>query len=167
MRKIIEINDNWVFTQYPQETSPYIEQVNLPHTWNAIDGANGFDYYRGECRYTRTLEVTDQDLKKEIFIEFQGANSIAKVYLNDFFIGEHKGGYSTFRYRITDHLKAGKDNELVVLLDNQVYEDVYPQMADFSFFGGLYRSVQMLITDQIHFDVLDHGASGVAIFQTK
>jgi beta-galactosidase len=165
MRKIKDLNRNWTFIQHPEKAPVYDEEVHLPHTWNAIDGANGFDYYRGECRYSRKLYVTEQELKKEIFIEFQGANSITQVYVNGTFIGKHKGGYSTFRFRITDVLKAGRENELLVLVDNKVYEDVYPQMADFSFFGGLYRNVQLIITDQIHFDLLDFGAPGLSLFQ--
>lgn len=167
MRIIKEINDNWLFTQYPKEELAQSEQVDLPHTWNAIDGANGFDYYRGECRYSKTLTITKQELEKEVFVEFQGANSIAKVYMNDTLVGEHKGGYSTFRFCITPYLHAGNDNELTVLVDNQIYDDVYPQMADFSFFGGIYRNVQLIVTDRLHFELLDHATSGLALFQKE
>lgn len=172
MRKIININENWKFIR--QDVSNASDQtyndnnwekVNVPHTWNAIDGANGFDFYKGACWYRKELVVGQAEKDNKVFIEFQGANSITDVYVNGKHLGQHRGGYSTFRFDITDHIEFGASNTLAVKVDNTVVEDVYPQMADFTFYGGIYRDVNLVIVNPIHFDLLDYGSQGIYIFQ--
>lgn len=142
------------------------EPVTLPHTWNAVDGANGFSYHKGACWYKRTLQVSVDDLGRRLFLEFEGANSVADVYVNGEWLGQHRGGFSTFRFDATEAFRAG-GNELLVKVDNTVVADVYPQMADFTFYGGLYRDVNLLAVDPVHFDLLDEGAPGVYLIQDK
>ena len=117
MRTIQNFNENWTFTKEKCEKLdllPEGEKINLPHTWNALDGQDGGnDYYRGECWYFKTFNKPDVSDGKQVYIEFQGANSSAKVYLNSTFIGEHHGGYSTFRFNLTPHLK--EENILAVI----------------------------------------------------
>ena len=113
-------------------------KVSLPHTWNAQDGQDGGnDYWRGHAVYE--IELPKPTASKRQYIEFEGANHIAKVYCNDVLLGEHKGGFSTFRFELTEHMKQDK-NILKVDVTNEEC-DVYPQHADFSFFGGLYSDV--------------------------
>ncbi len=134
--------------------------VALPHTWNAQDGQDGgSDYWRGTGRYW--IDLPNPTANKRQFIEFQGANHIATVYCNGVLLGCHKGGFSTFRFELTQCLKP-TDNELLVEVFNGVC-DVYPQQADFTFFGGLYRSVSFVETELAHFDMLKNGTQGVFI----
>ena len=136
------------------------QQVVLPHTWNAFDGQDGGnDYYRGDGHYI--LSLPDPTPGKRQYIEFQGANHRATVWCNGVELGTHKGGFSTFRYELTDYMKSA-NNELTVLVNNGV-QPIYPQRADFTFFGGLYRDVSFIEVEQAHFDLLKDGTAGVFV----
>ena len=157
MRRIYNINDNWTFCK---EGAP--ETVRLPHTWNAVDGQTGpAPYYRGECLYKKEFDRPETDKGEQVYIEFRGVNSSARVLVNGKKAGKHDGGYSTFRINITDKLEAY--NIMEVYADNYPNDRVYPQKADFTFYGGIYRDVYMIITDCVHFDMEDHGGSGFYI----
>ena len=162
MRKIINFNENWKFLKENPEkayemgsTQREWAEISIPHTWNAIDGANGFDFYRGACWYRKSFKLNSDIQNKRVFIEFQGANSVADVYLNEKHIGQHRGGYSTFRFDITEFLLEEKENILAVKVDNSNFDDVYPQVADFTFYGGIYRDVNLIIVNNTHFDLMD------------
>ncbi|WP_455662811.1 glycoside hydrolase family 2 protein [Pradoshia sp.] len=174
MRKIVNINDSWKFIKQ-DEVNAYNksfddtswETVSVPHTWNAIDGANGFDFYKGACWYRKELMIDTLQQGNRVYIEFNGSNSITDVYVNGHHMGQHRGGYSTFRFDITDVVEFGKLNTLSVKVDNTVVEDVYPQMADFTFYGGMYRDVNLVFTNHVHFDMMDYGSKGIYIVQDE
>ena len=136
------------------------QQVTLPHTWNAADGQDGGnDYYRGKCRYE--IELPDPVPGKRQFIQFEGANHTAVVFCNGKEVGEHRGGFSTFRLELTEYLKE-QQNRLTVEVDNDSPE-VYPQQADFTFFGGLYRNVSLIEVEQEHISLTLDGTDGVFV----
>ncbi len=162
------INSNWNFTKnqcsFEKLENQTFESVSIPHTWNGIDGQNGGDdYYRGQCWYTKNFDF-NKKADKKYFIEFEAVNSVANVYLNGTHLGEHRGGYSAFRFEITDNLNNG-ENVLTVCADNSDFEDVYPQFADFTFYGGIYRDVNIIETEKVHFELMDYASSGVYISQ--
>lgn len=159
MRKVINLNKEWLFTGQNAKK----ETVDVPHTWNAFDGTDGGnDYYRGKCSYVKTFALPDYDAASEdIYIEFQAANSSAEVIFNGVSLGVHHGGYSIFRYLLTPYLR--NENKLEVLVDNSPNDFVYPQRADFTFYGGLYRDVNLLIVNKNHFELLYFGTSGLKI----
>lgn len=165
MRKFLNLNSNWKFTK--DLTSGKWENVNMPHTWNSVDGYSGNEYYKGACWYEKELTVERLENGKRAYIEFNAVNSISDVYFNDVHLGQHRGGYSIFRYDITDLIKFDEINILKVKADNTVVNDVYPLMADFTFYGGIYRDVNLVITENIHFDLMDNGSKGVYILQDK
>lgn len=172
MRKILNLNQGWTFLKENDETAiqaayqnENCEPVDLPHTWNAIDGANGFEYHKGACWYRKEITVASYEQGNKVYIEFQGSNSVTDVYVNTKHVGQHRGGYSTFRFDITEEIEFGKANTLAVKVDNTVVDDVYPQMADFTFFGGIYRDVNLVIANPVHFDLLDYGSQGIYIVQ--
>ena len=173
MRKIKTINQGWKFLKQPLtiemiKTTDFMwEDVTIPHTWNAIDGANGNEYFRGIGWYMKEFDISQDECGQQFFIEFQGANSVCEVYVNDQYIGIHKGGYSTFRFDITDALNVGASNQLAVKVDNSEYADVYPLRADFTFYGGIYRDVQLIATHPVHIDLEDYGSQGIYISQTE
>lgn len=136
MRKAIDFNEEWKFTKEGKS-----ETVNIPHCWNAVDGQEGADYYRGECTYEKTLS----GVSGKTYIEVGAANSVSAVYVNGEAVGTHRGGYSLFRYDITEYLTGGED-KIKITVDNSDFDDVYPSMADFTFYGGIYRPVK-IITD--------------------
>ena len=134
--------------------------VTLPHTWNNMDGQDGGnDYWRGIAIYQ--LDLPNPTPGKKQYIEFQGANHVATVYCNGREMGTHKGGFSTFRYDLTPAMKA-TDNVLTAVVSNAV-SDIYPQTADFTFFGGLYRDVYFMEVAPPHFDLLKHGTDAVFV----
>lgn len=165
MREIQTINTNWYFSK-SANTVPEIlpeswEKVTLPHTWNGIDGQDGGnDYYRGKCYYARTVSEDlfhDRDL---YYLQFEGVNSSAEVYWNGTRLTTHHGGYSTFRVRIED---IKKENLLVVTADNSPNDFVYPQNADFTFYGGIYRDVKLIGVSSSHFNLDYLGAPGIKV----
>ncbi len=140
------------------------ERVPLPHTWNNLDGQDGGgDYYRGGCWYKLPLPTYKKDRRQ--FIQFEGANHLAQVWCNGSYLGEHRGGFSTFRFELTEHL-CGEEDELSVLVDNGPDSHIYPQQADFTFFGGLYRNVSLIEVPDTHFELLQAGGPGVFISPT-
>lgn len=169
MRQILNINRKWAFRKgvsaVPTEVPADWDFVNLPHTWNAIDGQDGGnDYYRGTCMYVKTLDREEIPKADRYYLEFKGANSSADVYLNGEKLAHHDGGYSTWRVEITDGLKKG--TQLAVAVDNAENDRVYPQMADFTFYGGLYRDVNLIAVSNSHFDLEYYGGPGIAVTPT-
>ena len=135
-------------------------QVALPHTWNALDGQDGGnDYWRGIGTYR--IDLPDPTKGKKQYIELQGANHVATVYCNGRELGTHKGGFSTFRFDLTPAMKP-TGNVLTVVVTN-AKSDIYPQNADFTFYGGLYRDVKFIEVDNTHFDLLKDGTSAVFV----
>jgi len=163
MRTLINLNENWLFAKDTTDISLRAGvQVNLPHTWNAEDGFDGGnDYFRGSCLYVKTLNKADLPVADLYYLEFNGANSSADVYVNGKKLAHHDGGYSTWRVNITDEITD--TTEIAVIVDNAPNDTVYPQMADFTFYGGLYRNVNLICVADTHFDLDYYGAPGIKI----
>ncbi|MBQ2973870.1 MAG: glycoside hydrolase family 2 protein [Clostridia bacterium] len=166
MRKIININRKWAFTKDFSEVPSAMPEkwnfVNLPHTWNAIDGQDGGnDYYRGTCCYVREIDREEIPEADRYYLEIQGANSSADVYVNGKKLAHHDGGYSTWRVDITDAMEF--KTLIAITVDNSPNEEVYPQMADFTFYGGLYRDVNIIAVSNSHFDLDYYGAPGIKV----
>jgi beta-galactosidase len=153
-REVKSINAKWNFSKgmssprgFGRGGSQQAQIVNLPHTWNSIDFMADGGYYRGYGSYTRDLDIPADYKGKRIFIKFDGAGSVANVFLNSNFIGEHKGAYNSFTYEITDFVNFGGKNSISVICDNSARLDVAPQGGDFNIYGGLYRDVWLIVTD--------------------
>ena len=169
MRNIININENWKFiqedvglpTSYPTDW----QTVDVPHSWNAVDGCDGNGSYdRGNYWYAKTFETPVQPLAGgRVFVEFMGVNSEATVYVNGTQVTYHEGGYSTFRADITELCKADEENLLVVAVNNKANDYVYPQHADFTFYGGIYRDVNIISVPNAHFDLEYYGGPGIMV----
>lgn len=159
MKSIENLNKGWKFF-YSKDGSEH--DVDLPHTWNGDDGQDGGnDYYRGVCKYEKTVKKPELTDGGEAYLEFKGVNASAKVYVNGTLACEHDGGYSTFRCKITPYLQ--EENSIVVEVDNSVNDRVYPQRADFTFYGGIYRDVNLICVDRLHFDLDYYGCNPLKI----
>ena len=157
MSESIVLNTGWTFTKEEQS-----EPVTLPHTWNAVDGQDGGnDYYRGSCTYALQLPAIRLPEGGRVVLQFDGVAMTAVVNLNGQKVAEHKGGYSTFRVDITDVLQD--TNNLTVEVDNSDNDTVYPQKADFTFYGGIYREVTLHILPAAHFAMEENGAVPVKV----
>lgn len=162
MREITKIMKGWEFTGPDGTTTT----VDLPHTWNARDGQDGGnDYWRGTCIY-RTHFAAPQfnTASHQVWIQFDGVNASAHVVLNGSPVCNHDGGYSTFRANITELLQD--ENELTVEVDNSKNDRVYPQKADFTFYGGIYRDVSLMVVSKNHFTLDYFGGPGIRITPT-
>ena len=162
MRSIAKLMKDWQFTGPNGVTTA----VELPHTWNARDGQDGGnDYWRGCCTYcTRFAAPVYDPAQQQVWLQFEGVNASAAVLLNGQQLCTHDGGYSTFRAEITELLQA--ENQLTVRVDNSVNDRVYPQKADFTFYGGIYRDVSLLVVNKNHIALGHFGDTGVKITPT-
>lgn len=168
MRESQSVNQNWKFArtaEIPAELPEGWESVSLPHTYNAADGQDGGnDYYRGPAVYVRTLRTPGESKNKEFYLECLGAAMTAEVFLNGTRLSRHEGGFSTFRVRLTEALRPmGCDNLLAIRVDNSENDRVYPQKADFTFYGGLYRDVNLIAVPQAHFALIPDGTPGIHV----
>ena len=168
MRKVKVINDNWYFSKKiksaPTSVPSDCERLTLPYTWNGEDGQDGGnDYYRGLCWYVKTLSREDIPQGERLFLELGGANSSADLYVNGAHVAHHDGGYSAWRADVTDALGESGDALIAIGVDNSPNETVYPQMADFTFYGGLYRDVNLIAVPASHFDLTYFGGPGIAV----
>ena len=166
MRTIYNLNANWCFTKEATEVPAQLpenwEAVNLPHSWNAIDGQDGGnDYFRGTCHYAKVITKAELPVSDKYYLEVCGANSSADVYMNGKHLAHHDGGYSTWRVDVTEEL--AEDALLVIAVDNAPNDTVYPQMADFTFYGGLYRNVNLVCVNESHFDLEYYGGPGIKV----
>ena len=166
MRNIVSFNDNWKFIKNAADEVEAAkgegESIALPHTWNAVDGQDGGnDYHRGTCWYVKKFAKPEKNETDKAYLEFCGAAMTAEIYLNGEKISRHEGGYSTFRVEITERLE--EENTLVVSVDNSNNTTVYPQTADFTFYGGLYRDVNLIIVPETHFDLAYCGSQGIKV----
>ena len=165
MRNILNINANWSFakvSEIPASLPADWQVLDLPHTWNAEDGHDGGnDYFRGTAVYAKKIVKAELPEAARYYLEIRGANSSADVYLDGKHLCHHDGGYSTWRVDLTDAL--ADESLLAIAVDNAPNEQVYPQMADFTFYGGLYRDVNIICVADTHFDLDYFGAPGIKI----
>ena len=165
-RQDILLNNQWKFRFSHQVQKGTEVRVDLPHTWNAQDALSGkIDYKRGIGNYEKKLFVQSQWKGKRLFLRFEGVNSIANVFINRKHIGEHRGGYGAFVFEITDRVEYGKDNSILVRVNNGEQLDIMPLVGDFNFYGGIYRDVHLLVTDEICISPLDYASPGVRLIQ--
>ena len=169
MRNVMELKDNWMFVKEAENAEDAASKegtaISLPHTWNAVDGQDGGnDYHRGTCWYVTKFQKPELEAGSQVYVEFLGASVIADVYLNGEAVAHHEGGYSTFRVNLTDKLQ--EENVLAVALNNADNNYVYPQKADFTFYGGLYRMVNLIVVPESHFELDYVGGNGIAVTPT-
>lgn len=165
MRKILEFSKGWKFTKDVTDGAAVgakWDEVDLPHTWNNVDGQDGGnDYYRGTCMYAKKFARPEITTGQRVIIEFLGAALSAKVSFNNKELTNHEDGFSTFRVDVTDYLED--ENVIMVAVDNSATDRIYPQKADFTFYGGIYRDVNMIIVEENHFEIIKDGTTGIKI----
>ena len=140
------------------------QNVNLPHTWNAEDSHDReIYYYRGEGWYRKSLKLTESMLTQNLYLHFEAANQVAEVFINGKFVGQHEAGYTAFRFKINEYINSDnlENNLIVVRVDNSHSPSISPQIGDWTFFGGIYRDVYLIGTNEIHFDMDDYAADGI------
>ncbi|ADQ16130.1 Beta-galactosidase [Leadbetterella byssophila DSM 17132] len=158
------INEGWTFkTEDTKE-----QKVSFPHTWNAMDAQDETPgYSRTIGTYTRKLSTPASYAGKVVYLQFEGANQITEVFLDEKRVGKHQGGYTRFNFDLTPYLRPGRTQELRIVVDNRHHVDIAPLSADFTFFGGIYRDVYLDVREDLHISPLDFASSGVYVKTPK
>ena len=166
-REIYSLNSGWKFFYMEENSSDNAREITLPHTWN-IDAFVGNGTYRQtSASYQRTLFVPAEWKGKRLFLRFNGVQSIADVFINGRHIGDHYGGYTAFAFEITDNVSYGFNNSLFVAVSNTYRNDVLPTSVEENVYGGIYRDVELIVTDKTTISPLYYGTDGVMIHQTE
>lgn len=162
------INTDWVFTYGYDVKKSAKERVDIPHTWNATDALTGqLDYYRGVGNYQKEVFIEEEWKGKRLFLKFDGVNTVANVFVNGKHIGEHRGGYTAFIFELTDKVEYGQNNTILVRANNALQLDVMPLLGDFNFYGGIYRDVHFIVSDEAIISPLDYASSGIYLKQNN
>ncbi|MDR1629387.1 MAG: glycoside hydrolase family 2 protein [Oscillospiraceae bacterium] len=168
MKQVFNINQGWLFSKtVPGDLGqrlPDAERVNLPHTWNTVEGRDGrADTSRRKCAYQKDLPVPAELDKIRIYLEFQGVNAVCELFIDGTLVGTHHGGYSAFRFDITPFVTFGKTNVITVTADNSANKSIYPLRENTLSFGGIYRDVNLVIAGATHFALDNYGAPGIYV----
>lgn len=160
-REVININRNWKFFSAIENSSDNARSVNLPHTWNndALSGKK--DYFRGIGNYIRDIDIPLNWRNKRVFIRFHGAGTVTDLLVNGRHVGQHRGGYSAFTFEITSYLNYGGKNTFWVLVNNASQVDVLPTGGDINIYGGLYRDVELIVSEPSMVSLVDNSGDGV------
>ncbi len=168
-RVLVDLDSGWKFikgnpsqAQDPDFDDSGWANIDLPHTWNNLDGQDGgCDYYRGLSWYRRHYRADQRYVGKKFFLQFDGANQITTVYVNGQKVGTHQGGYAAFNFDVTPYLSVEEDNVIAISVDNSLNNDIAPLSADYTFFGGIYRPLRLVVTDTLHVTLMDYGSCGL------
>ena len=161
------LNNDWRFFFKEENSSDEARYVRLPHTWN-LDALTGDGSYRQTtANYLRTLFIPADWDGKRLFLRFHGVQSVADVFLNGTHIGEHRGGWTAFTFEITDKVRFGSDNTLLVVVSNNYQNDVLPTSTEMNLYGGIYRDVELVVTDRIAVSPVYYGTDGVLVHQNE
>jgi len=164
-RQVISLNEQWKFKGASIWEQSVEKIVDIPHTWNTDDAAQGYEYYRGEGNYSKKYFIDESFSDKRLFLKFEGVQTVADVSVNGKHLGQHRGGYSAFAFEITDAVNFGGDNLIEVKVDNSKTEDVLPLGGDFNIYGGIYRPVHLIVTNKVCITPLDFASPGVYVVQ--
>ena len=160
------LDGKWMFRFSHQVERGSAIEVHVPHTWNAMDALSGnLAYKRGIGNYEKNLFIDRKNEGKRLFLRFGGVNSVASLFINGKFVGEHRGGYSAFIFEITDRVRYGEENTILVRVNNGEQLDIMPLVGDFNFYGGIYRDVSLIVTEKACITPLDYASPGVYLTQ--
>ena len=166
-REVMNLNRNWQFSMDNDLNLRNRQNVHLPHTWNYDAVSARQDYVRGLANYFKDVRIPDSWRDKRVYLRFKGVNSEANVFVNGRFAGEHTGGYTGFTIEITPFLRFGSNNNLWVRVNNAPQLDYMPVNGDFNIYGGIYRDVELIVTEPNHIALSDYGSDGVYLKQGK
>lgn len=160
-REVISLNRSWKFTPGYETKKNTFTEVNLPHTWNQDALTAKINYYRGLGNYEKDIDIPVNWQGKCIYLRFKGVNTIANVFINGKHAGEHRGGYTAFAVELTPYIRWGEKNTIWVRVNNSPQLDIMPLVGDFNMYGGIYRDVELIVTDPYHISLSDYGSFGV------
>lgn len=166
-RQVFLLNDDWLFFYKTDVSSDVARRVNLPHTWN-LDALSGEgEYLKTIANYSRTMFIPKEWESKRLFLKFHGVQSVADVFVNGHHVGEHRGGWTAFTFEITNRVRFDDNNQVVVVVNNSYQNDVLPTSSEINLYGGIYRDVELIVTEQTTISPLHYGSDGVLVHQNN
>jgi len=159
----LSLNKGWRFRKGVELRSMDAgEAVDLPHTWNASDALFGNrEYYRGMCTYAHELTIPETLAGKRYYLLVNAAQTIADVFIDNHFVTQHRGGYTAFVADLTPFVTPGKKHLLHIRVNNTHTTEVAPLSGDFNIYGGLYRGVDLIVTEKTCINPDFYASSGV------
>lgn len=166
-REVYSLNDSWKFYFKAETSSDNARNVSIPHTWNLDALAGQGQYLQTMGNYVRQIFVPEEWSSKRLFLKFNGVQGVTDVYINGYHVGEHRGGWTAFTFEITKHVKFGNENDILVTVSNAYYNDILPCSSELNFYGGIYRDVELIVTNQTTISPLYYGSDGILIHQKQ
>lgn len=163
LRVTYNLNDGWNFYLASDVDGKHSDRVSLPHTWNPACSEGG--YLRTSANYSRELVIPAEWQGRRLFLRFGGVQSVADVFVNGGYVGSHEGGFTAFTMEITDKVKFGASNYVRVMVSNAMRSDVLPVSSDMDLAGGIYRDVELLVTNRNIISPLHYSSDGVYVVQ--
>lgn len=165
-REVVNFNNGWVFGK-SISSSNISKKISLPHSWHKQESDMLFANYRGGCQYLKEFFVPHSWSNKNVYIRFYGVATIANIFVNGRYVGEHRGAYTAFTFDLTPFLRFGTTNTIMVNVDNSVQLDVFPLVGDFNVYGGIYRDAELIITEKTHISTTHYSSDGIYVQQDK
>lgn len=161
-REVLPINEGWRFFFKSERTSDNARHVTLPHSWNTDPLAQGY-WLETVGNYQNGMYIPAEWASKRLFVKFYGVQSVADVFVNGYHVGTHRGGGTAFTFEITDKIRFGTDNALLVMVNNSSRDDVLPTSTDMNLYGGIYREAELIVTEATAISPLYLGSDGVLV----
>jgi len=166
-REVFRLNDDWTFYFRNENSADDARNITLPHTWNLDALAGNSEYQRTTGNYMRRLYIPAEWASKRLFLRFDGVQTVADVFVNGCHVGEHRGGFTAFTFEITDRVKFGAENHLLVVVSNTFQNDVLPTSTEQNVYGGIYRDVDLILTDRVAVSPAVWGTDGLFVEQVS
>lgn len=166
-REVFSLNDNWKFFFKAETSSDNALSVSLPHTWNLDALAGQGQYMQTMGNYTRSVYIPQEWSDKRLFLKFYGSQGVTDVYINGYHVGEHRGGWTAFTFEISKNINFGQENTILVTVSNAYHNDILPGSSELNFYGGLYREVELIVTQPTTISPLYYGSDGIFIHQQE
>ena len=165
-REVFPLNEGWRFFFKSENSSDNARHVTLPHTWNTDTGACGY-FLETTANYQNDMYVPAEWASKRLFVKFYGVQNVADLFVNGYHVGAHRGGSTAFTFEITDKIRFGEDNALLVVVSNNSRDDVIPASTDMNLYGGIYREAELILTGKTAVSPLHLGSEGVLVRQNS
>lgn len=165
-REVFPLNEGWRFFFKSENSSDNARHVTLPHTWNTDTGGTGY-FLETTANYQNDMYIPAEWATKRLFVKFYGVQSVADVFVNGYYVGGHKGGGTAFALEITDKIRFGSDNALLVVVSNNYCDDVLPTSTDMNLYGGIYREAELILTEKTAVSPLYLGSDGILVRQNS
>ena len=166
-RQVYSLNDNWQFFFKAETSGDYARHISLPHTWNLDALAGTGEYKQTTANYTRDIYVPAEWSNKRLFLKFHGVQNVADVFINGNHAGEHRGGWTASTFEITPFVEFDKNNSVVVVVSNAYQNDILPTSTEVNLYGGIYREVELIVTEKTTVSPLYYGSDGILVHQNN